>query len=279
VKFSIITPNLDQGAYLPECLESVKNQIGQSEGAKVERFYVEHIVMDGGSSDASRDILNTWMENIQRISLPGYSFRFVSEKDSGQTDAINKGFRQASGDLLAYLCADDFYESGALARVARFFSERPEAEFVYGGYNFVEGSSGWKRAKRPGFFDGKRLLKNNFLGQPAVFWSQKVYQDWGEFDPDLRFSMDYDYWLRALNANWIYAGDPPLASMRLHFDGKTGKYISEMWHETGQVLHRHGAGSFGIWHAKWMELMGGRLYLLRRILYAIVGNFLRRRNR
>ncbi len=263
MKFSVITPSLNQGCFLGECLESVRAQrIPKPES----RLEVEHIVVDGGSTDESLPLLK---------SCPDVAWS--SEPDGGQSDAINKGLKLSNGEILAYLCADDFYEPGALAAVERAFAAHPETDVVYGDYYFMEGASRWKRLKRSGPFSVERLRKGNFLGQPSVFLRRRVYEKFGGFDAGLKYCMDHEYWLRICEASiWRYL-EEPLATCRLHLDSKTSSQLVAMWEEAAVMGERYGVGAT-LKRQAWRMRMGGQWYYwAKRRFFEWIGKRIHRR--
>jgi glycosyltransferase involved in cell wall biosynthesis len=250
MRFSIVTPSLNQGRYLAECLDSVGSQ----------GIEAEHWVIDGGSTDETLVILKAQSDA-----------RWISESDRGQSDAINKGLERATGDILAYLCADDFLEPGVLRRVAAIFSANPEVDFVYGDGYFLESDSGWKRLKHAGEFSMERLRRGNFLLQPAVFWRRRVYERHGGFDASLQYCMDHEYWLRTCGDTvWHYLPEP-LATCRLHADAKTSRALALAWAEAARMQARYGIHGRPAWEALWMRVAGARYYTLKRRVFALIG--------
>jgi hypothetical protein len=164
----------------------------------------------------------------------------------------------STGGILAYLCADDFYEPGALEKVRTAFEKNPDADVIHSDFFFLE-ASGKKRMKRSGPFSPERLARGNFLGQPAVWWRRRVYEKFGGFDESLHFCMDHEYWLRiASGTRWHYIPEP-LASCRLHADAKTSRQLATAWHETARMLTRE---KFRLkpWWNYWNMLVWGRHY-------------------
>ena len=252
MKLSVITPSLNQARYLAECLDSVRTA-----AAHCAPHEVEHIVIDGGSTDATVDILRTRTD-----------IRWVSEKDSGQSHAINKGLSMAGGDILAYLCADDLYEPGAVRAVMQAFAEDPGADLVYADFYFLEGDSGRKRRKSAQSFLPGHLHNRNPLGQPAVWWRRRVYERFGGFDESLHFCMDHEYWLRlGTHVHWHYLPEA-LAVSRLHADAKTSRQLPAMWRETARMLTRDGWRFKPWWDAFAMAAWGRHYYLLKRRWFA-----------
>jgi glycosyltransferase involved in cell wall biosynthesis len=148
---------------------------------------VEYIVIDGGSQDETVSILQHYTEHIN----------WVSEPDEGQADAINKGIKQARGQILAYLNSDDYYLPGTLTRVALQFRENPHVSLFYGDCLAV-----WEDGSEKGLIKGhpfnlKNIIqKGEFIPQQAAFWTRAATEKAGVFDKTLHFAMDYDYFIR-----------------------------------------------------------------------------------
>ena len=246
---SIITPSLNQGPFLRECLDSVQA------AASAAGVPVEHLVVDGGSSDETLKILGA-----QTIA------RWISEPDSGQTDAINKGLQQTTGEIVSYLCADDMLEAGSLDLVLRAFRDDPSADVVYGDGYFLE--SGWKRKKIAGPFSQGRLQKGNFLIQPAVFLRRRVFENFGLLDTGLKFCMDHEFWLRISGGTkWKYV-EAPLACSRLHSDAKTWSQLPAAWEEARLMQKKFGIHWRPLRDALWMKTGGCHYYRMKRFLFA-----------
>ncbi|MBE2205353.1 MAG: glycosyltransferase [Chthoniobacterales bacterium] len=246
---SLITPSLNQGQFLGECLDSVQA------AAATAGVSVEHLVVDGGSTDQTRELLAS-----QSLA------RWISEPDNGQTDAINKGLRQTSGQIVSYLCADDLLEPAALAEVLEAWKAEPSADVVYGDAYFLE--SGWKRRKIVGPFSGHRLRKGNFLIQPAVFLQRRVFEKFGLLDASLKFCMDHEFWLRISGeTHWKYV-QAPLACSRLHADAKTWSQLPTAWEEARIMQKKYGIHWRPLRDALWMRTVGWHYYRMKRILFA-----------
>ena len=247
--FSIITPSLNQGAFLPECLSSVQAAAVRA------GVPVEHLVVDGGSSDLTLDILGAQ-----------HAARWTSGPDGGQTDAINRGFAGTGGGIVSYLCADDVLEPASLALVHQAFAATPEADVVYGDGYFLE--NGWKRRKRAGEFSAARLRRGNFLLQPSVFLRRPVWEKFGPLDGGLHFCMDHEYWLRISAATrWVYVPEP-LASCRLHEGAKTWSQLPHAWDEARRMQARYGIRWRPLRDALWMRTLGCHYYRLKRHVIA-----------
>lgn len=202
-KISIVTPSFNQARFLEQTIRSV-----------IEQDYpnLEYIVIDGGSSDNSVEIIRKYEQHLAS---------WVSERDSGQADAIAKGFGMATGDILCWLNSDDVLYPGALQAVADCFAADAECGCVYGRAMYTT-EDGAEVCEYPtGEFDFERLAVFNFICQPATFFRRSVYEAVGGVDRTLRFSMDYDLWIRmARVARFCYLPEL-LATYRLHLDSKT----------------------------------------------------------
>jgi glycosyltransferase involved in cell wall biosynthesis len=149
---------------------------------------LEHIVIDGGSRDASIAIIESYSNRIQY---------WISEPDGGQADALIKGFARATGEILCWLCSDDLLERGALLEVAEFFQRNPEAEIVYGDSTWIDAAGKHVRPKKEHSFSRFIWLHDhNFIPQPSTFWRRRLYDRVGGLDPSYRVAMDGDLWLR-----------------------------------------------------------------------------------
>lgn len=209
LKFSIITPSFNQGHFIRDCLESVFSQIDVSDG-----HAVEHIVVDGGSTDDTVRILEKWKADRKRES---YEFTFLSESDDGMTDAINKGFRMASGDWLAWLNTDDYLLAGALKKVGAF-PDASAADVLYGDCLFVDADKRVLREKKELDFDFNMLLFYGcFIQSTACFLRRSLIEQGHLLDPSYKITMDYEYYLRLAQAGARFRHVPEtLAAFRWH---------------------------------------------------------------
>lgn len=260
MRFSIITPSLNQAIYLPATLDSVRIAADQAPGIEV-----EHLVQDGGSTDGSIALLEA--QNFAQ---------WRSEVDNGQSDAINRAMQRSTGDILSYLCSDDLLEPDAIRLVSDAFRTHPEAAVVYGDYFFLESDTGWKRRKIAGPYSRERLHRHNFLSQPATFWRRSVYERYDGFDTSLHYCMDHEYWLRISEDSNFYYLSEPLASMRLHASAKTASALAPMWWESARMQRRYNHGIRPYLEATAMSLYGQHYYRLKRWLFRLIGNHLKR---
>lgn len=227
LRVSVVTPSLDQGKFIRDNLESVLSQHYPD---------VEHIVVDGGSNDETAAILEEFARTHNN------SIRWISEPDRGQSDAVNKGLRMATGDIIGWLNADDTYQPGAVRTAVEFLTSHPDVGMVYGECNFVN-EKGERIGKFPDVLDfDYRLLSDralNFIPQPAVFFRREVLDAIGLLDVNLQMAMDYDYWIRVGRRFKVKRMPGVLANFRLSPDSKSVASWSKFWPEVLSVLTRH----------------------------------------
>ena len=216
MKFSIVTPSLNQGRFIRDCIESVFAQTGVA---------WEHLVIDAGSTDETISVLKQY-PHVQ----------WVSEPDRGMCDGINKGFRRATGDWLMWLNADDYLLPGALAKVAAFAEAKPDADVIYGDCLFVRESKTVIRRKREHDFDFSILLFYGcYIPSTSTFLRRRIITDGQLLDLDYKVCMDLEYYLRLSRAGYrfVYLREP-LAGFRWH-DANTSKVFNQRRIEE----HRH----------------------------------------
>lgn len=222
-RFSVIVPSFQQGRFLERTLQSILSQ---------DYADVEVIVQDGGSTDESTGILKRHEPRV----------RWESKPDGGQAAAINEGLRKAGGEYLCYLNSDDVYRPGTLRRVQEFFVAHPEAGVVYGLADFIDEQDQPIGPYPVEPWNYARLLETCFICQPACFWRRSALERHGPFDESLRYSMDYDYWLRAGAAMPFHLLPVKLAASRYHGSAKTFGHSRAAHRETISVLQRYHGG-------------------------------------
>jgi len=212
---AVVTPTLNQAGFIRETIDSV---LGQGYPG------LEYRVMDGGSTDGTLEILQSY----------GSALCYHSGPDAGQSDAINRGWRDTTGEIVAWLNSDDLYLPGALQRVADFFEGHPEVDLAYGDCKLID-AAGRETGRYPAQpFDYATLLRSavNYIPQPAAFFRRRLLDEVGELDPGLHYTMDFDYWLRAGLRHQAAYLPIPLASLRLHGGAKSaadfGKFSAEL---------------------------------------------------
>jgi glycosyltransferase involved in cell wall biosynthesis len=247
---SIVTPSYNQARFLEATLRSVLTQDYPA---------IEYIVVDGGSNDGSSEIIRRYADSLAW---------WVSEPDHGQTDALNKGFAQAHGEILAWLNSDDVYFPGAITQAVAFLHSHPEAGMVYGDASFID-AEGSEIGRFPARQTDYARLRRGYvhIPQQASFFRADLWRRVGPLDPSFYFAMDYDLWVRlAKLAPLVYT--PRLwASFRLHGEGKTITADDRCWPEMLRV-HRREGGS-------WLSPLAAK-YLLRRLAAPLL-NWRRRR--
>jgi glycosyltransferase involved in cell wall biosynthesis len=232
VKISIVTPSYNQCPFLRRTMDSILSQTGP--------FDLEWVVVDGGSTDGTLDLLRA-------ASDP--RLRWTSGPDSGQSHAINKGLDAISGDVVAWLNSDDLYAPGALAAVADAFARHPDAQWVVGRCDIVDADD---RVIREGvtryknhllrLYSYRSLLRQNCISQPAVFWRAPFGRQIGGPDESLHYTMDYDLWLRMARAAEPLILDRVLARFRIHDRSKSGQVNREQFDEQYRVAARYFGG-------------------------------------
>lgn len=195
MKISVITICYNSVSYLERAMASVLRQSYRD---------LEYVIVDGGSRDGSREIIEAQAARDPRI-------KWVSEPDQGISDAMNKGVRMASGEVIAHLHSDEYYlDDQVLAAVAAAFLENPQRVWVTGGFQFVDLAGRFLREVKVRRYSYRRLVHSNIILHPATFIRREAFLSVGGFDLSLRYCMDYHLWLR-LGA----LGDPALVKRAL----------------------------------------------------------------
>lgn len=234
LKISIVTPSYNQAKFIEECLQSVKRQNHSA---------VEHIVVDGGSKDSTVEILK------RCSSQPGWGhLKWISEPDRGQSDALNKGFQMARGDVIGWLNADDFYLPGCFEPVMRAYQRRPKTDVLYGDYLWTDMEGKPFQIRREIAFSKFVLLHNHVVyicSTAALFFSRRIIQDGYLLNEAYHYAMDYEYFVRLSIAGYRFHHVPVLlGALRLHSESKTGaqahKQIEEQEKARRENLARMG---------------------------------------
>lgn len=231
-RITIITPSFNQGRFIERTIKSVLDQGYPN---------LEYIVVDGGSTDETLSILRRYDGKLQ----------WTSERDKGQSDAINKGIRRATGEIIAYINSDDVYEPGAFNAVAEYFTDNPSVMWVTGRCNIID------EADRPmrGFITSYKnflldrysyniLLVTNCISQPATFLRAPLFAENGLFDVNQHRVMDYEYWLR------IGARHSPgilgryLAAFRVYRASKTSSAFRDTFRDELNIARRYSHSRF-----------------------------------
>ena len=217
-KVSIITPSYNQDAYLEETINSVLIQ---------DYPQIEYMIVDGASSDGSVGIVEKYSERLAW---------WVSEADSGQACAINKGFARASGEIIAWLNSDDYYLPGALVAAADAFAANPDALMVYADMLAVDAQGETTNILHYSQLDLAGLLAFNIIGQPAVFMRRSALEKAGYLDLDFHFLLDHQLWLKIASQGEIIHVDEIWAAARYHDDAKNRAQAAKFGREAFRIV-------------------------------------------
>jgi glycosyltransferase involved in cell wall biosynthesis len=241
---SIVTPSYNQSRYLEQTIQSVLDQ---------DYHHIEYIVIDGGSTDGSVEIIDRY---VNRLAY------WVSESDEGQTDAINKGFNRARGEIFAWINSDDLYQPGAIAEAVAYLTDHPEVGMVYGDANFID-EAGRVIGRFPAAQTSYHRLRQGYvhIPQQSAFFRARLWKMVGPLDPTFYFAMDYDLWVRIAALTPIRYHPVTWAAFRLHDDAKSLAAAERCWPEMIRVHRRLGGSIFSMIFVK---------YILRRLLEPVL---------
>jgi len=236
LKVTIITPSFNQVDYLEATIQSVLAQTYPN---------IEYFVIDGGSTDGSVDVIRAYQHELSG---------WVSEKDRGQTDAINKGFNMATGEIIAWLNSDDTYYPDAVEKAVAFLNSHPNVGLVYGDANYID-QQGQVIGRFPAAQTSLHQLRRGYvhIPQQASFFRKALWDRVGPLDPDFYFAMDYDLWVRLAAVSEIRYVNQTWANFRLHQDAKTISADDRCWPEMLKVHYRNGG--------KWFSVIQMKYYL------------------
>lgn len=241
-KISIITPSFNQGEFIEETISSVLSQNYPS---------LEYIVLDGGSTDGTVDILKKYDHSITA---------WISEPDKGQSDALNKGFSIATGDIIGWLNSDDTYLPGVLNKVARLFND-PNIDILMSEYYaFMNENGDIYEYKKNEYVDRKSLIRfwrtrGMTINQPCVFFRRKLIENMDPVvDASLTYAMDYDLWLRLSRVASFNIVPGHWANYRIHGRGKSANNFSDFIPEWDMVSRRYWGKPYSLsWLSHWFS--------------------------
>lgn len=224
-RFSIVTPSLNQGRFLGEALESVRLQNYPD---------VEHLILDSDSTDQTIPVLRSldgkpeWEHVCWR-----------SEHDSGQSEALNNGFKLVTGDIVGWLNADDRYRPGCFDRVIQAFDQYPEADLIYGDFTLMSEDGQILRVRREIAFNHFILLYHRvlYIPTPSTFFRRRVFDEGNLLQQDLHYAMDYEFFIRLANAGYRIQHIPyVLADFRVHPASKSSSMEQLQSLEKRQIM-------------------------------------------
>jgi len=247
LKFSIIVPSYNQGDFISQTIDSILNQDYKN---------VEILVIDGGSTDSTIEVLKKYGENIF----------WLSEKDRGQTHAINKGLALAKGDIITFINSDDYYLDGTLENVARRFQSNKGKFWLTGDYIIVNEQGeriqllvGKYKAFFRKFISFNLLTVLNPINQPSTFFRRELIQKLQHFKEELHYTMDYEFYLRAIKIDRPIVISDKLSAFRIHENSKGGSQYKIQFKEEFDVAKQYQKNKFLIFlhllHYKLINLV------------------------
>lgn len=214
---SIVTPSFNQAAYLEKTIQSVLRQ--QIPG-------MEYFVMDGGSTDGSKEILRKYADQ-----LTGW----VSESDRGQGDGINKGFRNAKGEIFAWINSDDFYLKNTFETVLDYFEQNPGVDLIYGDVLSIDAEGKLINVMKFHQYSLQDLMTFRIISQPAVFFRKSAWERAGGMNLHYHYLLDHQLWLRIALQGEIAYLPKPLAAARFYPEAKNRAHAAEFGKEAHQI--------------------------------------------
>lgn len=257
---SIVIPSCNQGQFIEQAITSV---LGQNYP------HIELIIVDGGSTDATADIVRKYQE---RISY------WISEPDHGQAEAINKGFTQARGDILGWLNTDDMYLPCTFSKVAAILKPVSESGLVYGGCLHVYEGTTHTYGFLPPDFDAEQLTYTDYLIQPSTFWTRALWEQVGNLNESYHYVLDWEWFIRAARFCRFIPIKDYLSIYRMHPTHKSGQgneqrqeeimhiietYADRTWQDAYRAVYQHLVPLRRNFHRLWRI----KLYWLRSLFY------------
>ena len=249
---SVITPSYNQGRFIRETIESVLRQDYPN---------IEYIVVDGGSDDQTCAILKEYTGRL----------RWISERDSGQADAVNKGILMSHGEIIGWLNSDDIYEEGAVRKIVEYWRSHPDADMIYGDGLYIDQNGNVIGRYPTEDFQRKRLAEQCIICQPSAFFTRKIIGRIGLLDTRYQMGMDYELWMRISREGMVYHADFVTAASRMYGENKTLSRKKEAYEEACWAVKKN----YGYVPAAWTR--GYAFYLCgerRTVKFVILAIFL-----
>ncbi|HSV86943.1 MAG TPA: glycosyltransferase family 2 protein [Levilinea sp.] len=251
-KVSVITPSFNQARYLQATIQSVLAQNYPN---------IEYIIVDGGSKDDSVEIIKQYEPHLAW---------WVSEKDQGHADALNKGFTRATGDILAWLNSDDLYYPSTVSEAVAILSANPHVGMVYADANLIDSDGHFAAKFAARQTDYKRLLRGSVhIPQATTFYRADIWRAVGLFDLSF-FAFDYEMWVRFSKVSDLLYVPRLWADFRLHDEGKSVINDNRFYPDMLNVHRREGG--------RWLSQLRLRAFV-RRVFYSRIPWRLRARLR
>ena len=223
MKVSIVTTCYNSEEYIEETIQSVLNQTYTD---------IEYIIVDGNSTDSTLDIVHQYKDKI---------FKIISEPDNGMYDGINKGLKLATGDVCAYLNADDLYFTDTVEKVVHYFKKAPATQWLYGGFTIIN-EKGNHLLKTNGF----KITRNEFFNfnnskicQPSTFWTRELLQEENYFDLKFKYASDFDLLSKSILKYKYSTIKDPLSQFRVHEESISQSLNDKLKMEAKQIYERN----------------------------------------
>ena len=217
MKFSIVTPVRNGEKFIEQTICSVLDQAGD--------FSLEYIIADGGSTDGTLGIIKKYQDLITSKKYPiacsGVTFTYWSQQDGGQTQALNAGFAAATGDVFAWINADDYYEPGAFKKVLDAFNNYQNSGIINGSMEVKDLIKNTSTLFRSRDITKSVLAEENVANQPSVFFKRVVFEKAGPLDVTLQYRFDHDFFIKAAGVTKFYSIPDVLSVFRIWESSKT----------------------------------------------------------
>lgn len=213
LSLSIVTPSYNQAAFLRQTIESVLSQNIPG---------MEYVVIDGGSTDGSVELIRSYEDHLSG---------WVSEKDRGQADAVNKGVNRTHGEVIGWLNSDDLYLPGAANKALAFLAEHPDVDAVYGDVISIDGESKLINVMRFDQYTPEDLMSFRVISQPGVFFRRSAWERAGGLDLSYHYLLDHHLWLRMIIRGKFAYLPEPLAAARFHEAAKNRAHTEDFGKE------------------------------------------------